>query len=282
MRVLLLGASGMLGHAVYKDLREKYDLTITTRKAKKDLLGEIDCQYLEFDVVRLLDDATSKRWEYFPRFVEAVGDVDYVVNAIGVINIFANRDPANSFFVNAALPHILARQYKTRLIHISTDCVYDAGPSGPYDENAPLAPKDLYGVTKSLGEPKDCLTIRTSIIGQELDSRGSLIDWFLHQPTDKPISGYTNHLWNGITTRQYARVCDKVMSARISKAGVFHVFTNVVSKYDMLVAFRKKFGIRCEIVPVEANPPVDRRLSTIYDFNSWLQIPSFEQMVEEM
>jgi dTDP-4-dehydrorhamnose reductase len=259
-RVLLLGVSGMLGSEVNKVLCRKYEVVATTRR--------------DFDAERILDDPS-----YFTNFADKVGTVDYVINCIGVTIPNSKKNPAMTFFVNSSFPHILARYYGDRLIHITTDCVYSGTDNkAPYNERSPVSPKDSYGLSKCLGEPKSCLTIRTSIIGTGGDGTG-LLDWFLKQTGT--VNGFTDHMWNGITTHQYGIVCDKIMSAKTKpQKGVYHVFSNAVSKFDMLTAFKKRFDVKCEIIPVSGNP-VDRRLSTIYQLNDALQIPTFQQMLED-
>ncbi len=307
-RVLLLGATGMLGSAVYKVLREKYDLTITARDTVKlSLLGS---QYVsfdktvrisraekkttspkiqEFDVATMMKEYEAKRGSaYFDEFIGNVGDVDYVINAIGVTIPFSLINPALTFFVNTAFPHILARQYGPRLIHITTDCVY-SGIDGraPYNEYSQPSPSDIYGLSKSLGEPTDCLTIRTSIVGPELSSGtpSGLLGWFLSAA--KPgatLNGFTDHLWNGITTRQFGFICDKIISRSnppFEPRGLYHVFSNPVSKYEMLMAFKERYNRDCEIKPT-AGKPVVRTLSTNRWLNRSLDIPSFDQMIKEM
>ena len=260
MKVLLLGVTGMLGSEVYKVLAPKYDVIPTTRK--------------EFDA-----DEACRNPKYMTDFFQRVGTVDYVINAIGVTIAHMLKNPAMTYFVNGSLPHLLAREYGSRLIHITTDCFF-SGTDGkaPYHEHAELSPIDVYGVSKSLGEPESCLTIRTSIVGKGGDGT-SLLGWFLQQRGT--VNGYTDHIWNGITTRQFGLVCDKIMSNRKLMVGKFHVFSNAVSKCDMLYAFKKKFNVPCEIIPVSGGLR-DRRLSTIYGFNDWLKIPTFQQMIEEM
>ena len=279
-KILLLGATGMLGSEVYRTLRDKYDITITARdKDKLRLLGRTG-KFLEFDAEKMMADYAVKKNEYFSEFVKQAGDVDYVINAVGVIIPFAMQNPSLTFFVNSALPHILARQYGERLIHTTTDCVYSDNKA-PYHEASACSPADIYGLSKSLGEPHNCLTIRTSIVGPELIGHASLLGWFLNAAkTEKEVSGYTTHLWNGITTHQFGLVCDKVMSHGY-RSGLFHVFTNPVSKYETLLAFRERFGLSCHVMPREV-APVDRRLSTIHGFNGWLEIPTFQKMVKEM
>jgi len=181
--------------------------------------------------------------------------------------------------VNGALPHILARTFGERLIHITTDCVYDGMDGYPYDERSLKTPADIYGLSKSLGEPAECLTIRTSIIGRELSGFTGLLEWFLRQE-EKTITGFANHYWNGITTQQFGVLCDKLMSATngLPKRGVFHVFSTPVSKYEMLLAFQKKYGVQCTIERDETQR-LNRCLATIKTLNNALNVPTFDEML---
>lgn len=290
-RVLLLGATGMLGSAVYSVLKGKYDLVLAVRDANKiDLLERVygrtnGYPIAVFDASAMYQDHAAKRGHhgpYFREFLRRVGEVDYVINAIGVIIPHALRDPALTFFVNSALPHLLAGAFGERLIHITTDCVYDGSAGFPYSEISPKSPADLYGLSKSLGEPANCLTIRTSIIGRELDGFTGLLEWFLHQE-GKTVNGFVEHYWNGITTQQFGELCHRIMSSRDSfpRCGVYHVFSTVVSKYEMLLAFQRKYKLRCQIEPAKDNR-LNRTLTTTKELNAMLQIPSFEEMLDTL
>ncbi|MDD5639176.1 MAG: NAD-dependent dehydratase, partial [Candidatus Pacebacteria bacterium] len=125
-------------------------------------------------------------------------------------------------------------------------------------------------------------TIRTSIIGRELEGFTGLLEWFLNQK-EKSITGFANHFWNGITTEQFGKICDKIIShpEKYPKTGLYHVFSTTVSKYEMLLKFKEKYNIGCEIKKDEEQK-LNRTLSTIYDFNEKLNIPSFDQMMEEL
>ncbi len=291
MKVLLLGSTGMLGSAVYDVLKDKYQLVLTARDNKKlELLekaygGTEKHAFVEFDAEKIYQDFLNKKGypsEYFSDFVNKVGDVDYVINAIGVTIPYSMENPAMTFFINGALPHIFANKFGDKFIHITTDCVYNGKEGFPYDENSPKTPVDIYGLSKSLGEPINCLTIRTSIIGKELEGHTGLLDWFLQQE-GKEVNGFAQHFWNGITTKQFGKVCDQIMSDReaFPKTGIYHVFSNSVSKYEMVQEFKKHFGINCTIKKDEVNK-LNRTMSTVKELNSKLNVPTFSQMVSEL
>jgi len=290
-KVLILGATGMLGNAVYDVLKDKYNLVLTTRKIKNfDLLekmhgGVKKHQLIEFDAFFVYQDFLNKKGypgDYLSSFLKKVGNIDYVINAIGITIPYSLENQVMTFFVNSAFPHILARIFGERLIHITTDCVFNGKEGFPYNENSPKTPMDIYGLSKSLGEPNNCLTIRTSIIGRELKGYTGLLEWFLKQK-GKTITGFANHFWNGITTKQFGKICEQIIENRskFPKNGLFHVFSTVVSKYDMLLKFEKKYHIGCKIIP-DYEKKLNRTLSTIYDFNAKLKIPSFDEMLEDL
>jgi dTDP-4-dehydrorhamnose reductase len=291
-RVLILGATGMLGSAVYGVLKDRYNLILTVRdRSRLDLLwrryGASDAHVLDFDAERLYESYLEGRGypgDYLQSFLDEVGSVDYVINAIGITIPSALKNPALTLFINGALPNILARVFGEKLIHITTDCAFNGKEGFPYNEQSPKTPVDLYGLSKVLGEPAGCLVLRTSLVGPPLDDDGDggLIAWFLKQK-GKVIHGFAEHFWNGITTKQFGLICDKIMSnpGKFPRTGLYHIFSNKVSKYDMLVAFKQKFNIDCEIIP-NHETKLNRTLSTIYDFNEKLGIPPFSEMIREL
>jgi len=290
-KVLLLGATGMLGSAVYDVLKGKYNLILSVRN--KDKINLLDKAYggvkkhrvVEFDVFFLYQDFVEKKGypsDYFSKFLKEIGKVDYVINAIGITIPFSLENQTLTFFINSALPYILANIWGKKLIHITTDCVYNGKEGFPYDENSPKTPVDIYGLSKSLGEPTNCLTIRTSIIGRELEGFTGLLEWFFQQE-GKEITGFAEHYWNGITTKQFGKVCDEIMThpKKYPKTGLYHIFSTTVSKYEMLLKFKEKYNIDCEIKKDEEQK-LNRTLSTIYDSNKKLNIPSFDEMLKEL
>ncbi len=289
--VLILGATGMLGSAVYNVLKDKYNLTLSVlNKEKIGLLekkygGTENHQVLEFDVMKIYDDFLDKKGypsDYLLSFIKEAGEIDYVINAIGITIPYSLKNTTATFFINSAFPHVLASYFGEKLIHITTDCVYDGKEGYPYNENSLKNSVDVYGISKSLGEPTNALTIRTSIIGEELEGFTSLLEWFLKQG-GQTISGFTEHYWNGVTTKEFGNICDRIMSnpEKYPKTGLYHVFSTTVSKYEMLLKFKEKFNIDCIINKEEENK-LNRTMSTIYDFNSLLSVPSFDEMIEEL
>jgi dTDP-4-dehydrorhamnose reductase len=289
--IVILGATGMLGSAIYGELKGRYHLVLAVRNRDKIKLlderfgGTDEHKVVEFDASLLYKDFETKNGYQSPcfrDFLNEVGSIDYIVNAVGVTIPFARENPALTFFINSALPHILAEAFGPKLIHITTDCVYNGVEGFPYNERSPKTPVDIYGLSKSLGEPQDCLVLRTSIIGRELEGFMGLLEWFLRQK-GKTITGFANHFWNGITTNQFAKICDQIMTEpdRFPRSGIFHIFSTTVSKYEMLLKFKERFKVDCEIKPDYENK-LNRTLTTIYDLNKKLEIPSFDDMLQEL
>jgi dTDP-4-dehydrorhamnose reductase len=290
-KVLIIGATGMLGSAVYGVLKDKYSLVLAARdRSKVGLLekaygGTNKHKIVEFDAGKIYQDFVAKKGypgKYLQSFLASVGDVDYVINAVGLVIAPASENPVMAFFINGALPHILANAFGDKLIHITTDCAFNGTEGFPYDENSPKTPVDIYGLSKSLGEPDKCLTIRTSIIGRELEGFTGLLEWFLHQP-NKEVDGFAEHYWNGITTKQFGKICDQIMSDRDNypKTGIYHVFSTTVSKYEMLQTFKEKYKLDVKINKNRENE-LNRTLGTVKELNGLLKVSSFGAMVDDL
>ena len=292
-KVLLLGADGMLGSMVYNVLKDKYDLILALRS--KDTLPNLEKAYggtdkhriYEFDFNLIYQDYLKgfkdlKQSPGFKNFINDIGQVDALINCVGIIIPNSLKDPANTFFINSALPHLLSSVFKEKMIHPTTDCVFNGLEGFPYDENSKASPTDLYGLSKWLGEPKDCLTLRTSIIGPEISGFYSLLEWFKKQ-SGQTAKGFGRHFWNGITTKEFGKICDKIIENREAypKNGLFHIFSTTLSKYEMLLKFKEKYNIDCNIVE-DGSAGINRTLSTVNPLCLKLQIPSFDEMLKEL
>lgn len=284
----------MLGSMVYNVLKDKHKLVLIYRNEEKlKILNEVygginNHRKVLFnfkDIYQDYSEGFSKDilGPNTKRLIEEIGDVDGFINCIGLTKPYSLKDPSQTLFINGALPHILSNIYQEKLIHITSDCAYHGLGGAPYNEHAPKTPNDLYGLSKVLGEPAErSLVLRTSIIGPEIAEFVLLISWFKKQGGNT-IKGFTNHFWNGITTREFGKTCDKIISNRDTYPtnGLCHIFSTDVSKYDMLCKFKEKYKVNVAVEPVQA-PPVDRRLATVYDLCARLQIPSFDNMLAEL
>ena len=263
MNILVMGATGMLGSMVYDYFKRDSELTVFGTSRKK--MGD----YLYFD---LYDDIHSWEWVKI--------DVDYVINCIGITKPYCHDDNMsevkNAIYVNSLFPRKLddlAATKDFRVIQIATDCVY-SGNKGNYKEGDPHDSLDVYGKTKSLGEVKSklFLNIRCSIIGPEKFNKKFLLEWFLSQQNNTVINGFTHHLWNGVTTLQFAQLCktiikNKQFDALVEESNIHH-FTpnNTVSKYELMQLFEEIYKRGVIINKYDGDIILDRTLQT--KFNS--------------
>lgn len=258
MKVLVLGASGMLGNAMFRVLSENIDWqvygTIRSESVKRffepalaaRLIAGIDAEN---------PDALVQTFAYVRP--------DVVVNCVGLVKQLADaEDPLRAIPVNALLPHRLAALCTladARLIHISTDCVF-SGDRGDYRETDVPDVRDLYGRSKLLGESSatNVVTLRTSLIGHELQGAHGLIGWFLLQKGR--CEGYTRAIFSGLPTVELARIVRDTVIPRPDISGVYHVAAQPIAKYDLLKLVADVYSKTIEIVPSE-RVVIDRSLN---------------------
>lgn len=262
LKILILGSTGLVGNAMAKHfMNTSYNVSITHRNSVVKL-NEESIYYDPLDNIKIQ------------------GKFDYVINCIGILKPNVGNNISHTIFINALYPHLLANwceENQARLIHISSDCVY-TGHKGQYVETDVHDALDIYAKTKSLGESSKAMTIRTSVIGEEIHNHSSLIDW-TKSMAGKQVNGYTNHYWNGITTKQYAKVCEQIISEGMFDPGIHHVFSTTLNKYEMLREFNDKWNLSLDIQQFETEKLVDRSLSTIKKLNAELNIPTFKEML---
>ncbi len=271
-RVLILGSTGMLGSAVGQYfLNTDHSVCLTYRTEGLEY-GKPWCR-LKFDPLE------QSCWDGLG---DQDGLYDYVINCIGVIKPFMAADPIAARKINAVFPWELAKWCKavgSRLIHITTDCVYSGKKGSSYIESDSHDALDDYGKSKSLGEPNNCMVLRTSIIGEEIHKKASLIEWAKSQK-GKEVKGFNNHLWNGVTTKQYARVCDDIIRGGFWQEGLFHVHSPlIVNKYNMMLYFNERFKLGLKIQSVNTPEPCDRSLLSEKDLCSKLSIPPVREQI---
>lgn len=257
MKVVVLGVTGMLGNAAMRVLAREPGIEVfgVSRRAiaAEEFPGVPAEAFLRIPDIAALD---------------AIGDIlaqtgaDAVINAIGVVKqLHSADDPLVALPINALLPHQLARlcaRHGARLIHVSTDCVFD-GKRGDYTEADVANATDLYGRSKLLGEvdAENAITLRTSIIGHELGSRHGLIDWFLGQQGQ--VYGFTRAIFSGLTTVELTRVIARHVLPDAGLRGLYHVSAAPISKYDLLSLAAQVYGKEIAIVPRD-EPAIDRSL----------------------
>jgi dTDP-4-dehydrorhamnose reductase len=210
---------------------------------------------------------------------------DLVINCIGLVKqLPLAKDPLSSIALNALLPHRLAlisREVGIRMIHFSTDCVF-SGKKGGYIESDPSDAEDLYGRTKFLGEVDypHTITLRTSIIGRELKTHHGLVEWFMAQKG--AIKGYRKAIFNGFTTDELSHILLHFVLPQPELSGIYHVSSEPISKYDLLMLVKESFGLSIDILP-EEEPIVDRSLdSTRFRRATGYQPPTWRTMIDKL
>jgi dTDP-4-dehydrorhamnose reductase len=248
LRIVLLGATGMLGHKLWQRLPDQFsDVYAVIRRSRADPLNH--GLFLDRPVV---DGVDVSDFSTVRKVLERLRP-DVVVNCVGVTKRReAATDPVPSIALNGLLPHQLAgwgQEHDCRLIHFSTDCVFN-GASGGYTEDSLTDADDLYGRTKALGETAapNALTLRSSFIGRELANGTELLEWCLAQ-RGRTIRGFRGALYTGVSSIYLADLVADILVRNPGLNGLYHLASEVVSKYDLLCLAREKFGIQVTIEP---------------------------------
>lgn len=258
MKVMVLGATGMLGNAMFQVLRQDRNL---------DVFGTVRLA----DARHLHDEDISKKIitgltvDQHDSLVKAFATVkpDVTINCIGLVKQIAQaNDPLQAVPINTLLPHRLAtlcQLNSSRLVHISTDCVF-SGAKGNYLETDYPDAHDLYGRSKLLGEVDypHAITLRTSIIGQELSDQRSLISWFLSQK--ESVKGFTRAIFSGLPTVELSRVVREFVLPRPELSGLYHVAAKPINKFDLLQLVASTYRKSISIIPSE-DLMIDRSLN---------------------
>lgn len=251
MRVFIFGASGMLGSYLFKYLEPYFEVVPITRK-------EIDLNS-DFSLI-------DEKYNF--------ENLDVIINAAGIIKQ-RNYSSEELIRVNSLFPHYLST-LNCNVIHITTDCVF-SGKDGSYNEDSLHDCLDDYGKSKSLGECENITVIRTSIIGEELRNKKSLIEW-VKSNQNKKINGYLNHFWNGVTCLELAKHIKNIIENQSYWKGIRHYFSpDTVSKYQLVSYINEVYKLNNEVNPVMSEY-CDRSLSTKY--NSPVTTTIKDQIIE--
>ena len=279
IKVLILGASGMLGSAMIRELSRDSQLQVwgsLRSDADKAAFSSQIAEHLICGVDVLNEDHLT---ELFKRVAPQV-----VINCIGLVKqVKESEDEQKAMAINAVLPHQLAKlceQYGARFIHFSTDCVF-SGTRGNYRETDVPDAQDVYGRSKLLGEvdQPNALIIRTSIIGHELHGAQGLLEWFLSQGST--CKGFTKAIFSGLPTPVLASLVHELL-AKPDLTGIYHVSSEPISKYNLLKAIAAQYGKEIKIMPSE-ELAIDRSLASerFSKQTGWVA-PSWDAMIKTM
>ena len=277
-KVLILGAGGMLGHMAVRVLGENFEVFGTTRgnESSVPMLRKFLSKDSWITGVNVLNDQE----------VERVLDLikpDAVINCVGLVKQkMDNSSYIESIEINALLPHklyLLCQKYGSKLIQISTDCVFtcDLGMKSQGDD--PNA-TDLYGRTKFLGEVDygTALTLRTSIVGRQISGQESFFEWVLSQ-RGKTANGYANALYTGLTTHALSRVISEVLVNHFSLSGLWQVASEPISKYELMKKLNSEMTLDIDIRE-DTDFQCDRRLDgSMFTKKTNISIPTWDEMI---
>ena len=280
MKILVLGGSGMLGHKLIRVLKANHNVWTTIRADFESFQGyNILDRQKTFSGVSIEDMATIEN------LLDKI-EPEVVINAIGIIKQIPNAaDIIQTLKVNSIFPNQLAqlsKQLKFKLILVSTDCVFSGNKGNYTEEDIPDA-IDLYGKSKNLGEviTDNCLTIRTSIIGRELETAHSLLEWFLNT-NEKSVKGYKNAVFSGFPTVVLAKIIAEIIANHPHLNGLYHVSSEPINKYDLLNLIKEFYRLDTKIEPFE-DYKIDRSLdSTKFRNATGFQPERWREMIRIM
>ena len=284
-KVAVLGSTGMLGSTLTRVLENQFKTIYEFNRSGISATGKNQTRVIEVTDSNCLLTSFNGL------------EIDYIVNCIGMIKHVIDENDQNSVNlagkINSEFPanlNIYASRLGIPVIQVGTDCVY-SGKSGLYSEKDPHEPIDIYGETKNAGEQSatDSMLMRCSIIGKELKSRNSLLEWVISQPIGAKVEGYVNHLWNGVTTLHFTQIVSGVIKSGAYKPGILHLVPkDIVSKFELINLISSEFGRSdLQISQFEAEIPINRSLITINperNLQLWRQggyneIPTISEMI---
>lgn len=281
MRILILGGDSMLGWQLLLYLQNKHDVKVTLRNPESNyktysVFNEQN-SYYNVDVHNF-STVGSTLLAFKP---------DIVINSIGIVKQNVRiKNITSAIEINALFPHKLSQlcqSMNTKLIQLSTDCVFN-GKKGGYTENETGSADDIYGQTKYLGEVRDakhCLTLRKSLIGLELKYKYGLIEWFLAQQAS--IKGYQQALYSGFTTREMSRIIDMIITKHPTLSGVWHIASQPISKYQLLTTLANKLKLKNIHIEADNDFVCYRHLNgDRFTKATGYQAPSWDSMLTEL
>ena len=280
MKLLVIGANGMIGSTMFHVLSQNKDLNVFGSVRSKKVI-----QYFSsFNSEHIISCVDVEQQDSLVKTLDQLRP-DVVINCAGLTKHKINtEDPLLSIPINTLIPHRLARICKligTRLIHVSTDCVF-SGKKGNYIEEDFTDACDVYGKSKALGEVNysHTITLRTSTIGHEIESTYGLLDWFLSQ--EGKCKGYTRAIFSGLPTVVFAQIVRDVVVPHKELSGLYHIASKPINKFDLLKMISDVYMKKIDIVP-DDNLIIDRSLnSEKFKHATGYYAPEWPVMIEQM
>jgi dTDP-4-dehydrorhamnose reductase len=282
MKILIIGLSGMMGHKLFTYLQNQncYDLYSTTTTNFK-------IEYPNFKIVNKKNIFYTQNQDinFFDKIFSNVNP-DIVINCSAILKeSFFNQNPTRYIEVNSVYPHkisVLSEKYNFRFIHFSTDIVY-SDKNKLSSENDKININSIYATTKLLGEVtyNNSLTIRTSIIGHQLNSNSGLVEWFLNNG-NKSINGFSNVIYSGLTTTEMSKIFHNYIIPNNNLSGIINISSNPISKFDLLKIIKKYYKIKTEIID-DKSIVSNRSLNfNLFKQKTEYLPPSWDLMIKEM
>ena len=267
-KVLVLGSSGMLGHVLVKIIKHNKLFQVSNIARRKTIFNDT-----------LICDVTD-----FKKLEEKIKKIspDYIVNSVGILINESKMNPKNAILINAYLPHFLesiSKKYNFQLIQISTDCVF-SGNTGSYQEDSIKDAKNIYGISKGLGEiiSTSHLTIRTSIIGPEIKNQPiGLFEWVVKNK-NKEIDGFSKSIWSGLTTVELSKAIIYCINNNIK--GLLHIASQKISKFELICIINDIFNLGVNVKKVKGEKSDKSLITNREDF--LFKVPSHFEMISEM
>jgi dTDP-4-dehydrorhamnose reductase len=278
VKILILGATGLLGNAVFRSMSKVSDAQVEGTMRHEAARGLFAPEHSS----RLTVVEDIENPEQLVRLLEAAGP-DVVVNCIAAGRP-APTDPMRSISVYSVLPQRLSqlcRLFGARLVQIGSDGVF-SGSRGSYSEDDVPDADDIYGISKLLGEVAEphAITLRTSIIGHELQSGSGLLEWFLSQ--QGRCSAYTRAIFSGFPTIVLADLIRDVVIPRPDLHGIYHVATRPISKFDLLRLVAERYGKKIELIPDDRASPNRSLLADRFERATGYVAPDWPALVDVM
>lgn len=281
MRVLILGVSGLIGHKLLQKLSADFEVYGVLHRSKEHY-GNLSL----FASSNIIENINIINFESLKNLMADVNP-DVIINCIGITRRKIDlNNPLDVIITNSVFPHKLAnwaKEFKKRVIHFSTDCVFD-GKVGNYDETSLTTAEDLYGRTKALGEINynHTLTIRSSFIGQELFSKTELLEWVLAQ-NGKQIKGFRKTFYSGVSTIFMTKVVKNIINNFPELSGIYNLAPEIpISKYDLLCIAREEYELNINLEPEDEHIHIPTLNGSKLKNEINLVVPSWKIMMSEL